>query len=111
MTFTNIALRLDDGSLFWENSVDRRYSEIRYLRRRIQESAHLFITTPLPKIPKFIHIRALFNHRLEESDISKRCIAIEAFLNSLSEHLITRSTPYFEQFFNMPIPVIILWIK
>ena len=48
---------------------------------------------------------------MDEKTIEKRSKRIEEYLGLLSEHLVARSTPYFEQTFELPTEVIVSWIN
>ena len=43
--------------------------------------------------------------------LKSRCKRIEEYLNLLSEHLIARSTPYFEEALEIPMESIVAWIN
>lgn len=95
----------------WENNVELRYSEIKYLHKQISLSEHLFKATRLPKIPTWVRFKAIFTNKMDEETIRERRNRLEDYLNALSQHLVTRSTPYFDKIFRLPPKVIIYWVK
>ena len=58
-----------------------------------------------------MRIKAIFTNRMDQKTIDMRVQSLEEYLNAISEHLITRSTPYFEQIFQLPPEVIVEWIN
>lgn len=72
---------------------------------------HLFKSEPLPKFPTWVRLSALFTNRMNEATIEERKERLQEYLNALASHLVTRSTPYFEQMFDMTPKAIIYWVK
>lgn len=48
---------------------------------------------------------------MDTGTIKNRWEKLEEYLDKISSHLVTRSTPYFEQVFDLPPKVIIYWVK
>lgn len=65
----------------------------------------------MPKCPTWVRLAAIFTNRMNEATIEARKVKLQEYLNLLASHLVTRSTPYFEQVFGLTPKAIIYWVK